>query len=53
MDTLEKASVDLGPYTWMELPSDVRAEYLVRALQLAKRYPWIRGAMIFICSAGC
>lgn len=45
---LDQASVELGPYTWMELPSDVRGDYLVRALQLANgNYPWIRGAMLF------
>jgi hypothetical protein len=45
---LEQTSIDLGPYAWMELPSDVRGEYLVRALQMANgNYPWIRGAMLF------
>jgi len=45
---LEQTSVDLGQFTWMELPADKRAEYLVRALQMANgNYPWIRGAMIF------
>jgi hypothetical protein len=32
----------------MELPSDVRADHLVRALQMANaNYRWIRGAMVF------
>jgi hypothetical protein len=45
---LEQTSVDLGPYDWMELPSDVRGDYLVRALQMANaNYRWIRGAVVF------
>jgi hypothetical protein len=45
---LEKSTVDLGPYAWMQLPADVRADYLVRALQMANStYPWIRGAMVY------
>ncbi len=45
---LEQTGVDLGQYAWMELPADKRAEYLVRALQMANgNYPWIRGAMVF------
>ena len=48
MGTLEKASADLGAYAWMELAPDLRADYLIRALQLANgTYPWIRGAMVF------
>jgi hypothetical protein len=32
----------------MELPSGTRAEYLVRALQMANgNYQWLRGAMVF------
>jgi hypothetical protein len=31
----------------MKLPTDARADYLVRALQLANRYAWIRGATVF------
>ena len=45
---LEQTSVDLGQYAWMELAPDLRADYLVRALQMANgTYPWIRGAMLF------
>jgi polysaccharide biosynthesis protein PslG len=45
---LAQTSVDLGPYAWMEVAPDVRADYLVRALQMANgNYPWIRGAMLF------
>ena len=48
MGALPQTSVDLGPYAWMELTPDVRADYLVRALQMANgNYPWIRGAMVF------
>ena len=48
MGALPQTSVDLGPYAWMELAPDVRADYLVRALQMANgNYPWIRGAMVF------
>lgn len=46
--TLEQTSIDLGPYTWMELPSDVRANYLVQALHMANaQYPWLLGATVF------
>jgi polysaccharide biosynthesis protein PslG len=46
--TLEQTSSDLGAFNWMELPSDKRADYLVKALQLANaNYPWIAGAMVF------
>jgi polysaccharide biosynthesis protein PslG len=46
--TLEHTSSDLGPFNWMKLPSNQRAEYLVKALQLANaNYPWIAGAMVF------
>jgi hypothetical protein len=32
----------------MELPSDLRGDYLVRALQIANgNYRWINGAMLF------
>jgi hypothetical protein len=45
---LEQTSNDLGPYAWMELPSDLRGDYLVRALQIANgNYRWINGAMLF------
>jgi hypothetical protein len=45
---LEQTSVDLGPYAWMQLPSQTRADYLVRALQVANaNYRWIRGAVVF------
>ena len=45
---LAQTSVDLGPFAWMELAPDVRADYLVRALQMANgNYSWIRGAMLF------
>lgn len=45
---LEQTSIDLGPYAWMELASDVRGDYLVRALQMANgNYRWVRGAMLF------
>ena len=45
---LQQTSIDLGPYAWMELASDVRGDYLVRALQMANgNYRWIRGAMLF------
>jgi hypothetical protein len=45
---LEQTSTDLGPFNWMELPSATRADYLVRALQMANgNYPWIAGAMVF------
>jgi hypothetical protein len=45
---LERTNVDLGPYAWMQLAPDVRAEYLVRALQIANaNYRWIRGAMVY------
>jgi cellulase (glycosyl hydrolase family 5) len=48
MGVLAQTSVDLGPYAWMELPDDARADYLVRALQMANgNYSWIRGAMVF------
>jgi hypothetical protein len=46
--TLEAGSNDLGQYQWMRLPAAQRADYLVRALQLANgNYPWIAGAMVF------
>ena len=46
--TLEQASVDLGPYAWMELPADQRADYLVQALHMAStQYTWLMGATVF------
>jgi polysaccharide biosynthesis protein PslG len=45
--TLEDTPQDLGQFNWMKLPSDVRADYLVRALRMANTYPWIRGATTF------
>lgn len=46
--TLEQAPVDLGPYAWMELPSDARADYLVQALHMAtSQYTWLMGATVF------
>ncbi|MCA1646311.1 MAG: beta-galactosidase, partial [Chloroflexi bacterium] len=46
--TLEQTSIDLGPYAWMELPSDARADYLVQALRMANaQYPWLLGATVF------
>jgi hypothetical protein len=48
MGALEKTTLDLGQYEWMELAPDARADYLVRALQMANaNYSWIRGAMLF------
>jgi hypothetical protein len=48
MGSLEATSVDLGQYEWMELPSDKRAEALVKALRMANaNYPWLLGATIF------
>lgn len=48
LGSLEQASVDLGPYAWMELPSSTRADYLIQALRLAStNYPWLIGATIF------
>ena len=45
---LEETSRGLGPFDWMKLSADRRAEYLVKALQLANaNYPWIAGAMVF------
>ena len=42
------APVDLGPYAWMELPSQTRADYLVTALHMAtSQYPWLLGATVF------
>ena len=46
--SLEQTSVDLGDYAWMELPSAIRADYLVQALRMAStNYPWLIGATIF------
>jgi hypothetical protein len=46
--TLEQTPIDLGPYAWMELPSDARADYLVQALRMASsQYPWLLGATVF------
>jgi hypothetical protein len=48
MGSLEQATVDLGPYAWMELPTDTRADYLVQALRKANAdYPWLVGATVF------
>ncbi|HEX2036323.1 MAG TPA: hypothetical protein VHS99_19240 [Chloroflexota bacterium] len=48
LGALEQTPHDLGPYEWMELPADRRAEHLVAALRLANAaYPWIAGAMVF------
>jgi hypothetical protein len=48
MGALAQTSTDLGPYAWMELAPSPRADYLVRALEIANaNYPWIRGAMVF------
>jgi hypothetical protein len=48
MGVLAQAPADLGPYAWMELPADIRGDYLVRALEMANgNYPWISGAMVF------
>src|SRR5205085_10259788 len=48
LGTLEQTSIDLGPYAWMELPSDQRADYLVQALRLAStQYTWLMGATVF------
>ncbi|MDQ3808852.1 MAG: hypothetical protein M3336_01020 [Chloroflexota bacterium] len=48
MGVLESSSVDLGQFAWMQVTPDTRAEYLVRALELANaQYPWVRGAMVF------
>jgi len=48
LGTLEQASVDLGPYTWMELPTAARADYLVKALHMASdQYTWLLGATVF------
>jgi hypothetical protein len=48
LGVLEQTAQDLGPYEWMELPADRRAEHLVGALRLAHdSYPWIAGAILF------
>jgi hypothetical protein len=48
LGTLEQTSIDLGPYAWMELPSDTRADYLVQALHLAStQETWLIGATVF------
>jgi hypothetical protein len=48
MGVLEQTSIDLGPYSWMEVPADQRGDNLVRALEIANaNYAWIRGAMVF------
>ena len=40
--------MDLGPYAWMELPANSRADYLVQALHMASaEYPWLLGATVF------
>jgi hypothetical protein len=46
--TLEQSSVDLGPYAWMQLPAQSRADYLIQALHMATtHYPWLMGATVF------
>jgi hypothetical protein len=46
--SLEQTTVDLGPYAWMELASQPRADYLVQALHLAStQYTWLMGATVF------
>jgi hypothetical protein len=48
MGALEQTPIDLGQYTWMELPAATRADYLVRALRMANaQYPWLLGATVF------
>src|SRR5207245_7050349 len=48
LGTLEQSPVDLGPYAWMQLPTDTRADYLVQALHMANtQYPWLMGATVF------
>jgi hypothetical protein len=48
LGVLAQTSIDLGPYAWMELGPDQRADYLVRALQMANgNYPWVQGATLF------
>ena len=45
---MEQTQIDQGQYTWMELPSDTRAQYLVQALHLAStQYTWLMGATMF------
>jgi hypothetical protein len=46
--TMEQTPLDMGPYAWMELPSDTRAEFLVRSLHMASQeYGWLLGATVF------
>lgn len=46
--TLEQSSVDLGPYAWMQLAPQPRADYLVTGLRMAStQYPWLMGATVF------
>lgn len=46
--TIEAGPNNLGPYEWMKLPADKRADYLVKAVQLANaNYPWLAGVMVF------
>jgi polysaccharide biosynthesis protein PslG len=50
MGALEQTwgGIDLGQFNWMELPSNQRGEYLVKALRMANAsYPWIIGATVF------
>jgi polysaccharide biosynthesis protein PslG len=45
---MEQTQIDQGQYTWMELPSDTRAQYLVQALHLAStQFTWLMGATMF------
>ena len=48
--TLEQPQpgIDLGPYAWMAVAPDARANYLVQALHMAStQYPWLMGATVF------
>ncbi len=46
--SLEQTSLDLGPYAWMELAPQPRADYLVQALHMAStQYTWLLGATVF------
>ena len=44
---LENTSTGLGQFDWMKLPSDERAAFLVKALEMADTYPWMAGATLF------
>jgi hypothetical protein len=48
MGALEQTATGLGDFDWMKLSPERRADYLVKALQIASRdYPWLLGATIF------